>query len=109
MRGVSPFKPRQRMPQHSQSFKWLEESWADKSLPWMRLAVVVLGKNDAEMEAAIAKLSFAEGEEGSLAMIFKRWREVRRDLDQMRDALDVALGRSLEALENVGRGPDDAS
>jgi hypothetical protein len=105
MRDVSAevisFKPRRRVPQYSQSFKWLEESWADKNMPSMRLAVVMLGKNDAEIEAAIA--------DGSLACLFKHWREVKRDLDEMRDALDVALSRSLDAVERMGRDPDGAA
>ena len=113
MRDVSgeviPFKSLQRVPQHSPSAAWLEESWADKNLPWMRLAVVMLGKDDAEIEAAIGKLALAEGDDGSLICIIKRWRDVKRDLDQMRDALNVALNRSLVALERMDREPDARS
>ena len=75
----------------------------------MRLAVAMLGKNDAEIEAAIRKLAFADGDDGSLICIVKRWREVKRDLDEMHDALDVALNRSLNALERMGREPDARS
>jgi hypothetical protein len=110
MRDVSgdviPFRSRQRVPQHNPSAAWLEESWADKNLPWMRLAVAMLGKDDAEVEAVIGKLALAEVDGGSLICIVKRWRDVKRDLDQMRDALDVALNRSRVALERMGRKPD---
>src|SRR5215207_4738345 len=49
---VIPFTPRAQ-DRHKPSYKWLNAEWGDKQLPWIRLAVVVLGKDDTEIEAAI--------------------------------------------------------
>jgi hypothetical protein len=99
---------RQALQERSRSFDWLDERWASIHLPWIRLAAGVLGKDDSALEAAISKLSAFEGEDGSLATLFKRWREAKRDIDEMRHALDVAMTRSLNALERVGCRPDNS-
>jgi hypothetical protein len=115
-RRVIPFTPRHRAPPGRRAARAFQgrkrscdqvEDWAAIHLPWIRLATAVLGKDDQALEAAIRKLSFSEGDDASLSVVFRRWREAKRDLDDMREALDVALSRSLEALERVSRSPDD--
>jgi hypothetical protein len=105
---VIPFTPRAQ-DRHKPSYKWLNAEWGDKQLPWIRLAVVVLGKDDTEIEAALKKLSFANDEDGSLAVILERWRQIKRDVDQMSNALDWALNRSLQAVERIKYDPDGAA
>lgn len=90
------------------SFEWLNENWAATNLRWIRLAAGVLGKRDEELDRAIGKLFFFEEEDGSLAIVFKRWREAKRDLDEMRAMLEAALNRSLESLERINSNPDDS-
>jgi hypothetical protein len=105
-RRVIPFRPRLRFtPRYEIGL--LGDDWSSVHLPWLRLAVVIVGKDDESLEAAIAKLASADEDVDTLAAMFNFWREAKRDLDDVRDTLDIALNRCLDAVERTGRDLDD--
>jgi hypothetical protein len=107
---VIPFKPRhydtpeqqaaRLLQEHNRLREWGED-WLAIRLPWLRLATAVAQKDDEALEVAIRKLAFCEGQDGSLAVVFRRWREAKQELDTMRQAVDIALTRSLDILERI--------
>ena len=115
---VIPFGPRHRdlleqraaraLRARNGSSDWFDDHWVSNHLPWIRLAAGVLGKNDSELDAAIYKLSFLEGNDDPLSTLFKHWREAKCGLDEMREALEVAMNRSLGALERVRGDPENS-
>jgi hypothetical protein len=107
---VIPFKPRRRGSSEQQiagSFELLAKEWPGVQLPWLRVAAELFAKDDASLAAAIRNLSRLEEEDGTVSAMFKHWRDAKRDLDEMRDALDVTLNRCLDALERTGNVLDD--
>jgi hypothetical protein len=104
-RRVIPFRPRRRFTsQHKIGL--LSDEWSNVHLPWLRVAVVMQAKDDQALEAAISKLA-ADEDDDTLPAMFDYWRQAKRDLDDVRDVLDVAMNRCLNALERTGRDLDD--
>jgi hypothetical protein len=109
---VIPFKPRRRGSSEERvedSFDLLGKEWPGLQLPWLRVAAELFAKDDASLAAAIRNLSRLEEEDGTVSVMFKHWRDAKRDLDEMREALDVTLNRCLGALERIGRVPGRSS
>jgi hypothetical protein len=107
---VIPFKRRRRDSSEQQivgSFELLRKEWPGVQLPWLRVAAELFTKDDASLAVAIRNLSRLEEEDGTVSAMFKHWRDAKRDLDEMSDALDVTLNRCLDALERTGRISDD--
>jgi hypothetical protein len=107
---VIPFKPRRRGRSEQRvagSFELLAKEWPDVQLPWLRVAAELFAKDDASLAAAIRNLSRLEEEDGAVSAMFKHWQDAKRDLDEMRDALDVTLNRCLDVLERTGNVLDD--
>jgi hypothetical protein len=108
---VIPFKSRRRRSSSGRpvagSFELLGKEWSGVQLPWLRVAAELFAKDDASLAAAIRNLSRLEEEDGTVSAMFKHWRDAKRDLDEMSDALDVTLNRCLDALERTGRISDD--
>jgi hypothetical protein len=102
---VIPFRLRPRVTSQHRVGLFSEE-WCGIHVPWVRVAVLMQAKTDQALEAAITELA-ADEDDDTLAAMFDYWRQAKRDLDDVRDALDVALNRCLDAVERTGKRVDE--
>jgi hypothetical protein len=80
---------------------WDSHDWND-TIPQMRVAIGLLGKDRAELKEVMAQLTKA----GLAPDMLENWSVLKSHLKRMIGILDQALLRSFLVLEELGFSPD---
>ena len=80
---------------------WDNHDWND-TIPQIRLAIGLLGKDRAELKDAMEQMVKA----GLAPDMLNNWSVLKDHLKGMVGILDAALGRSFLVLEELGYSPD---
>ena len=82
-------------------FMWTNRDWSERFLEYVRLAVVIVNKNDRELGRAVGGLA----KRGLMADLIKEWILTK---DQALATLcDTAVCRSSRVMQQLGYSSDD--
>jgi hypothetical protein len=80
---------------------WDNHEWND-TIPQIRLAIALLGKDRAELKDAMEQTVKA----GLAPEMLENWSVLKKHLKRLIEIVDCALGRSFLVLEELGYSPD---
>jgi hypothetical protein len=84
-------------------FKWTNEDWTQKHLPWVRLASAFLQEDHSGMQERFAQLA----PKGVLPGALDEMCATKQHLLDCAQILDIAVTRSFLVLERLGYSPEN--
>jgi|SRR6266516_3614768 hypothetical protein len=83
------------------NFKWTNEEWAATYLPFVRLAMATLQKNEIELQQAMSEMNKAQ----LIPELLENLCFTKDHLKTLVEMLDAALSRSFLMVERLGYSP----
>jgi hypothetical protein len=84
-------------------FDWDNETWALTWLPRIRLATLLLNRDDVEGEKTMAGIV----EDGLAPDLMEGWLKTAKHLEALVETCDAAMTRGYLLLERLGYTPDN--
>jgi hypothetical protein len=84
-------------------FMWTNRDWSERFLEYVRLAVVIVNKNDRELGRAVGGLA----KRGLMADLIKEWILTKDHFEALATLCDTAVCRSSRVMQQLGYSSDD--
>jgi hypothetical protein len=98
MKKAKPRKADSKFPALEADFDWSNEEWARTFLPQIRIANLVIQRNDKALE----KIMAVYVENGMVTEILEAWLDTVEHLEGVKQLLTCALARSSIVLKRMG-------
>jgi hypothetical protein len=105
LRRAATVAEREVMTVSAQEFEfiWANREWSERFLEYVRLAVVIVNKDDTELEKAVAGLA----KRGLMADLLEEWILSRDHFKALATLCDTAVCRSSRVVEQLEYSSDE--